>query len=387
MDRTSRRIFFTLGGLLVTMLVQSAVHAQGNWTRTRNHAEADAQVRQTIQKTDLAESIVASRESALGRTFDPAYRVSLKNALASLPAARLESLRYSGGDGRLLRDAVGDSNTSLIYTPVTPCRVFDTRSAAAGILAADTQRNFFVAGTGSQFTAQGGNSDGCGIPFGPATSVIINFVAVTPSGNGNLRAWAVANPQPAAPLAAVMNFSPNMFAIANGVAVPICDPALTLCTAGDLRLQADVSSVHVVGDAVGYFRKLDLPAAMPMGSEQLIAFTPALGEQYAIGTVDVVLPHDGSCLVTCNLDLWATAPGNAGFLALKTARRDVATAANLSDAGYRMDVPAPATNGSVSSTYTWTMTGGTPYRFGCHVEAVSGPISVTASPNVSWICR
>jgi hypothetical protein len=130
-----------------------------------------------------------------------------------------------------------------------------------------------VAGSGS-LASQGGNPSGCGIPLGPATAVIINFAAVTPTGSGNLRAWAVADPQPPAPTAAVMNFSTALPALANGVAVPICDPAATSCAAGDLRLQADVSSVHVVGDVVGYFsRPTNRAYAMVSGTSFVAAAT------------------------------------------------------------------------------------------------------------------
>lgn len=103
---------------------------------------------------------------------------------------------------------------------------------------------------------QGGSATGCGIPLGPATAVIINLAAVNPAGGGNLRAWAVASPQPPAPLASVLNYGvvAGLPALANGIAVPICDAATTSCPA-DLRLQANASGTDVVGDVVGYFRK------------------------------------------------------------------------------------------------------------------------------------
>ena len=210
MNKTSRWIFYTLVGLLVVLFAHTAVYAQGNWNRNSKRTASHAKVQQAMQNALLAESVVALRESAMGRSFDPVYRASLKNALATLPTTQLESLQYAGSEGSLEPDAIGDSSADLIYTPVTPCRVFDTRSSTAGILVGDTQRNFFVAGN-TGFANQGGNSGGCGIPYGPATSVMINFVAVAPTGAGNLRAWAVANPQPAAPLAAVMNFSTDMW--------------------------------------------------------------------------------------------------------------------------------------------------------------------------------
>jgi len=79
---------------------------------------------------------------------------------------------------------VGDSQADLVYTPVTPCRIIDTR-LAGGPIAGGTTRDFRV--TGTDLSAQGGSATGCGIPSGPATAAVINFVAVTPAGPGDLR--------------------------------------------------------------------------------------------------------------------------------------------------------------------------------------------------------
>jgi hypothetical protein len=387
MNKTSRWIFCTLVGLLVTLFAYTAVHAQSNWDRNSERAAKNAQVQQAMQNASLAESIVDSRESAMGRSFDAGYRAKLKNSFALLPTKELDSLRYAGSEVSLGRKSIGDSSSDLVYTPVTPCRVFDTRYSAAGILAGGTQRNFEVSGT-TGFPAQGGNSGGCGIPFGHATAVIINFAAVAPTGTGTLRAWAVADPQPPAPLAAVMNYSPAMWALGNGVAVPLCDPAATSCQAGDLRLQADTSSVHVVGDVVGYFRKLVLPEAIPMGSEKLPAFvTAAGGYQSPIATTDITLPHNGTCLVTCNLNIEAPTTNSSGSLIFNTARRDVAVETTEYDYGWAMNFPIPSQWGSASTTYTWIMTAGKTYRFGCWVGAIGDFRWETVQSNVSWICR
>lgn len=180
--------------------------------------------------------------------------------MLAVPAGLHAQEAAPGGTERaatpFVTNALGDSSADLVYTPVTPCRVFDTRLSAAGILVGGTQRNFLVAGS-TGFTAQGGNAAGCAVPFGVnrATAVVINLAAVNPAGGGNLRAWAVASPQPAPPTAAVLNYSPTLAALANAVVVPICDDAATSCAAGDLRLQADISSVHVVGDVLGYFQR------------------------------------------------------------------------------------------------------------------------------------
>ena len=52
------------------------------------------------------------------------------------------------------------------YVPLAvPCRVVDTR-VVGGALAAGGSRAFQVAGSGANFVAQGGTTDGCGIPAG-----------------------------------------------------------------------------------------------------------------------------------------------------------------------------------------------------------------------------
>ena len=81
---------------------------------------------------------------------------------------------------------LGDTGADLIYTPVSPCRIIDTREAGGPIAGGDT-RNFVVVGT-TGFGSQGGHTGGCGIPE-DATSVMINFIAVAPVTTGHLRAW------------------------------------------------------------------------------------------------------------------------------------------------------------------------------------------------------
>ncbi|HYG65131.1 MAG TPA: hypothetical protein VEL74_21300, partial [Thermoanaerobaculia bacterium] len=118
--------------------------------------------------------------------------------------------------------ALGDSQSDLVFVPVAPCRIIDTRQVSAGPLAANETRHFLVAGTNA-FLAQGGTGGGCGVPDGvsepAAPAVVINFIAVGPSGPGNLRAWEYGQP---VPRASVINYAnvPGLN-IANGVVVPI----------------------------------------------------------------------------------------------------------------------------------------------------------------------
>ncbi len=206
------------------------------------------------QRGVLAESILAAKERAMGEPFDASIRAYLKSRMEALSSEQLAGLSQQGADADIPL-VLGSVTSDLVYTPVTPCRVFDSRisQGGQGPIPANSQRNFLVSGTVG-FPLQGGFPGGCGVPVG-ATSAIINFVTVSPAGPGDIRAWAVANPQPVAPLAAILNYGTvaGLPAIANGVAVPLCDPAATSCALGDLRLQADTSATNILGDVVGYF--------------------------------------------------------------------------------------------------------------------------------------
>jgi hypothetical protein len=78
----------------------------------------------------------------------------------------------------------------LLYTPVAPCRIADTRNAG-GVISANTQHDFHVHGNGGTISAQGGNLAGCPAPLGEPFAVYINMAAVNPTGKGNLQAFAV----------------------------------------------------------------------------------------------------------------------------------------------------------------------------------------------------
>jgi hypothetical protein len=145
------------------------------------------------------------------------------------------------------------SSSDMVYTPITPCRLFDTR-VTGGAIAANSQRNFLV--TAANLASQGGSASGCGVPM-DSTAAVVNFTVVSPGGPGNLRAFATATPQPAAPLAATMTFGvvPGLDALSNGAVVPLCDRATTSCPpTGEMRIQLSAAGGHVVGDVVGYFR-------------------------------------------------------------------------------------------------------------------------------------
>jgi microcystin-dependent protein len=222
---------------------------------------ASAAVPDSAVDEEFVESMLATSETRSGREFDSRFRASLKRRLLNSSDDDLRELQQSGA--LITPSAAGDSQADLVYTPVRPCRVVDTR-LAGGSIAPATIRDFRV--TGSALHAQGGNAAGCSVPFGPATAAVINFVAVNATGPGNLRAWDYTTPPQPAPNAAVVNYANIGLNIANGIAVPLCDPAATTCPF-DVRVQADVSATHLVADVVGYFSRFPLEStAIPPGT-------------------------------------------------------------------------------------------------------------------------
>jgi outer membrane protein assembly factor BamB len=197
---------------------------------------------------------------------------------------------------------LGDSQADLLYTPITPCRIIDTR-LAGGPIAGGTTRDFRV--TGTDLSTQGGSATGCGIPAGAATAAVINFVAVNPAGPGDLRITPFGTPMPTA---SILNYAavPGLN-IANGPTVAICDPAVAAC-ASDFTIQADSAATQVVADVQGYFRNLraeQLPA--PINPNQVAILRSYSANQTAdfpIGTNPAFVAFDGANIwVTANFPL------------------------------------------------------------------------------------
>jgi len=194
---------------------------------------------------EAAESILAEQEAAMGRKYDPAYRAQMLNTLASKSTSELTAITSAGIASE--QGFLGSNFEDYVYTPVSPCRIIDTR-IAGGPIAAGTSRNFYAAG--SNYSGQGGFAGSCGIPVGAAKAVVINFVATGGTAPGNL-GYA---PYPEGfTSTAIINWNATTAsAIANGLTVAICNNYLNLCTY-DFSIQARNNTTHVVADIQGYF--------------------------------------------------------------------------------------------------------------------------------------
>ncbi len=140
--------------------------------------------------------------------------------------------------------ALGDTADDLVYTPVTPCRIVDTRSAG-GALGSFSSRDFKVWVSSGGFGAQGGASTNCGIPANPV-AVVVNITAVTPAGAGNFIAYPTGTPS----FTSVLNYQTGENALANGAIVPACIPNCT----NQLTIATNGAGADVVIDIAGYFK-------------------------------------------------------------------------------------------------------------------------------------
>ncbi len=148
-----------------------------------------------------------------------------------------------GGDGDGTQ-TLGETTTDLVFVPITPCRIVDTR-LAGGQIAANTVRSFDVTAV-SDYSFQGGDASNCGGAgaAGSFAAAAINFTVVTPNGAGFITAFPFLGTQP---LAATVNYTAGSI-VGNYTVVKLDQGAST----NELSVFS-FAQTHLVADMVGYF--------------------------------------------------------------------------------------------------------------------------------------
>ena len=191
------------------------------------------------------------QRAANARTFDGMNDALLARAQAvpAMPRVGLVTSRVSGRSTAPVAkaddstDAIGDVNTDLVYVPVTPCRIIDTR-LAGGTIPTNSTRSFDIAAA-ANYSAQGGAATDCGVGnVGAIGSAAINFTVVTPTFDGYITAFAFGGTQP---LAATVNY------VANDIRGNLSIVPLDGTVAGNDISVFTLAQTHLVGDIVGYF--------------------------------------------------------------------------------------------------------------------------------------
>jgi len=180
-------------------------------------------------------------------------REQLETAMHRASTAQLERLgaAESFGDVERLLGArsanrLGDSTQDLVFTPVPPCRLFDTR-VAGGVLPAAGSREFFTYGT-TDIANQGGNPAGCASPRGEPRAVHINLAVIPQGALGNARVYPA---DVATPTAAFVTFNATDVTSNAGTVRTQFAPGLP-----EIEVYVSASS-HLVGDVMGYYYSVD----------------------------------------------------------------------------------------------------------------------------------
>lgn len=149
----------------------------------------------------------------------------------------------------LMIPAITLNAAELVYVPVEPCRLLDTR-ATIGAIDANTTESFVAYGNAGVLDSQGGNAAGCPNPKPGSTPVSIaaNITAVgnQASGNGNLVAYPYGSTVPSSSL---VNYRVGTN-IANSSIIALCEDTSCLF---DFNLQSNFASVPAIVDVQGYF--------------------------------------------------------------------------------------------------------------------------------------
>lgn len=153
----------------------------------------------------------------------------------------------SGGTGTSSIGSLGGDVTEGRVVGIRPCRIVDTRKAAAGKLEVGAARTFDVRGGGTAFAAQGGASGGCDIPI-DATLVEATVTAVD-AGSGFLRVWPAGDSQPNATF---LNYD-DAFNVSTTGSLALCGASGNSCiSTQDLTARAFGSPTHLVIDVQAY---------------------------------------------------------------------------------------------------------------------------------------
>jgi hypothetical protein len=172
-------------------------------------------------------------------------------------------------DGEVLKPDFGNPSSELVFYPLEPCRVLDTRVAPRwGFNPIPSNGAINVDVSGTEFGQGVPNVANCSVST-DAKAVVVNLAAVPVSGEGFITVWPFAS---ARPLAGQLNYSSfiSQAAISNSFIVQVCRGC-----SDEISIYSFPGSTHVVVDVLGYFAR---PSATPLDitvvSTPLTTLTP-----------------------------------------------------------------------------------------------------------------
>lgn len=297
-------------------------------------------------------------------------------ALKSATAKQLQAIQNAadvdaidailgGGDANARAARLGDTDRDYVFTPVTPCRLVDTRNAG-GAFSASQVREYYTYGSGSLMLSQGGVETGCSSPVGEPRGVMLSFTAVPVSGAGTINAYPANESQPTWGTMVLYQQDTG-----NGGQEAISSTSFVKTffstTNKDIRVVNRFGQGHLVIDVVGYFAAPETPSGVEYaGGDQNTALTAT---DATIRSVSVNMPTDGHCVINANGSFAFDAANSYSRCSITTGTTvDLSHAiyARANDSNTRL--PFAATRGFSHSS------GSTTYRLVC--EETSGDVRV-----------
>jgi hypothetical protein len=187
-------------------------------------------------------------------------------------------------------DAPGDIGSyvdNLVYTPIAPCRMVDTRGTGArtGMLLSGAPRTFDLT-TDGLAKGQGSVASCPGLPSYSHKAWAVNVTVTSFAGYGDVRAWPYGGTEPTA---SILNWSTGLYAIAAGQHLSGCDGC-----ADDIVVKANGGSTHIIIDVVGYYTHAVAPAASTVST---LAGTPVSIANGNYGWIDGAACPAGTLLI------------------------------------------------------------------------------------------
>lgn len=210
--------------------------------------------------------VPALRNAAQARSF-----AAMNDALLATPspAGPSPSGMMQKGASRSKTDvgtqALGDPAQDLVYVPVTPCRILDTR-VAGGPIPANSFRDFDLTDV-VRYAPQGGDTSNCNVgDKGSFAAAALNITVVSPNIAGYITAFPYLASQPTA---ATINYVAGD--IRNSLAIVRLDQS---AAAYEFSVYS-FAQTHLVADIVGYFREPEATAleCVSVSSTQITGIT------------------------------------------------------------------------------------------------------------------
>ena len=309
-------------------------------------------------KAATVEQLTAAR---MATTFDGVVR-ALRSGTSKVTGAVV----LAAGQP-VTTSALGSLTSDLVYTPVTPCRIIDTRLPTPAILGPNNGRQFGIVST--DYSAQGGQAASCGIPAN-VSAVAINVVSTGQTGIGNLK---IVETWGGLPNASFLNYQQGV----NLANAGISKVAFVSSTEG-LYIHSTNSASHAVVDIMGYFS----PGSQQAVSTETSGGALTLANAPVICQVSFTPTQNWTARPTSAVSLLADSAGSLGWGSYFVYSTDGGATWNFSSAIWVIRGGAPASTWGYSSTNpvdVLSLSSGTNYLFGIKVIRYTGTGNSTDS--------